>query len=159
MAPSVKRTKRNTGPWSSLRILNSASPVLKKDIHGFLVTCISGWHDRYNEAEKRAIIDSMPPPYRQYELDDSGALVCPISVDFVLNDPHVRAAISRFKQDVSEGFYEKGWQNQARKAVKERQAGKFDTYLHEHVEEKFGEQATDNHPDRVPGQMESNGSE
>ncbi|KIW99434.1 uncharacterized protein Z518_11173 [Rhinocladiella mackenziei CBS 650.93] len=140
MSSSAKRPKRNTGPWSSLRILNSTSPILSKDLHGFLVTCISGWNDNYNEAEKRTIIDSLPPQYRKYELDGGGRLVCPISIDFLLEDAYVKAAIPKFKRDVSDGYYEKGWQNQARKALQERQDGKFDAYLQEHAEQVFAEQ-------------------
>ncbi|OAP57848.1 hypothetical protein AYL99_08586 [Fonsecaea erecta] len=141
-----KRPKRNTGPWSSQRIFNSSSPIVGADVHGFLVTAVSGWTaapDSYTETEKRSIIDSLPPRYRKYEVDDEGRLKCPLSVDFVLDDPYVRAAVHKFKRDVSEGFYEKSWQNQARKAMQERRDGKFDPYLQEQTEESFGDPGPD----------------
>src|ERR1700754_2132777 len=138
MPPLAKRPKRNTGPWSSLRILNSTSPIVSKDIHAFLVACISGWADHYTQDERRSIIDSLPPQYRKYEIDSDGGLVCPVSIDFVLEDSYIRAAIPKFAKDMGEGFYEKGWQNQAKNAMKERRDGKFDEYLRGHTEEVFG---------------------
>lgn len=138
MPPLTKRPKRNTGPWSSLRILTSTSPLLAKDIHPFLVTCVSGWSDKYNEEEKRAIIDSLPPKYRKYEAGADGRLICPISVEFVLDDPYIKTAVTKFQKDVSESCYEKGWQNQAKKAMQERQDGRFDGHLREDAEDTFG---------------------
>lgn len=138
MPPPKKKPKTNTGPWSSLRILNSTSPVTTKDLHPFLVSCISAWDGEYDEAQKRAIIDSLPPRYRKYELDGSGHLVCPVSVDFLLEDPYFKSAISKFKANLIDGLYEKGWQNQARKAMQERCEGKFDVYLREKTEQEFG---------------------
>lgn len=102
----------------------------------------------------------MPPQYRRYEVDGSGNLLCPISVEFVLDDPYVKAATFRFKKDVSEGFYEKGWQNQARKAMQERRDGKFDIYLQEHTEEIFGESAEYNSLDvTTPAELDSSDGE
>ncbi|KAH0828458.1 hypothetical protein AYO21_00405 [Fonsecaea monophora] len=138
----AKRPKRNTGPWSSQRILNSSSPITTTDIHGFLVAAISNWTaepDSYTEVEKRSIIDTLPPRYRKYELDVEGRLKCPLSVEFMLDDPYIKAAVNKFKRDVSEGYYEKSWQNQARKAMQERRDGKFDSYLQQHTEETFGD--------------------
>jgi len=143
MTRPAKRPKRNTGPWSSSRILNSSTPIVGKDILAFLVTCISGWQENYDEEEKHAIIDSLPPHYRKYDVDESGRLKCPVSVDLVLKDSHLKAAVARFKNDVSEGHYEKAWQNRARKAMQERQEGRFDEYLEQHAEEMFGEQPDD----------------
>jgi len=110
------------------------------------VQCISGWNDSYSEAEKRTIIDSLPPSYRKYDLDNNGRLICPISVDFVLNDTHLKNAVAKFKKDVGEGFCEKAWQNQGRRAMQERRDGKFDAYLKESMEATFGE---DGHDDMV----------
>jgi len=154
MAPSRKSktktkaktsTNTNTGPWSSSRILNSTSPLVTKDldIHAFLVTCISGWRDNctYSEADRRAIIGSLPPAYRRYDVDDEGHLICPVSVDFMLEDPYVKAATGKFKRAVGAGLYERIWQNQARKAMQERREGGFDEFLHEQTEATFGEAA------------------
>ncbi|EXJ80053.1 hypothetical protein A1O3_08339 [Capronia epimyces CBS 606.96] len=159
MAHPSTRLKRNTGPWSALRILNSTSPIITKDLHAFLVTCISGWNDRFNEDEKSAIINALPAKYRKYKVDESGNLFCPISVDFVLDDPYVKAAICRFKKDISEGCYEKGWQNQARKAMQERRDGKFDTYLQGHTEEMFGAQVEDDSLDVTATEIDSSDGE
>lgn len=138
MSPPKKKPKGNTGPWSSPRILNSTSPIAAKDIHPFLVSCISAWDDDYDEAQKRVIVDSLPPRYRKYEFDGSGSLICPVSVDFLLEDPYFKRAISKFKANLADGFYEKGWQNQARKAMQERSQGQFDVYLREKAEQEFG---------------------
>lgn len=145
MAPSkkTKRPARNTGNWSALRVLNSTSPIVTKDIHAFLGTCISGWAVNYTEAEKRAIIDSLPPQHRKYETDGDGLLICPITVDFMLEDPYVKAATAKFKRALADGLYEKGWQNEAGKAMQERRQGKFDAYLQEKTENAFGELGSD----------------
>jgi len=138
MPPAAKQPKRNTGPWSSLRILNSTSPIISKDIHAFLVACISGWDENYTQDEKRSIIDSLPPQYRKYDVDSNGSLICPISIDFVLDDSYIRAAIAKFTKNMTEGFYEKIWQTRAKKAMQERRDGKFDEYLQGYTEEIFG---------------------
>ena len=140
--PPIKRLQRNTGPWSSQRILNASSPIVETDIHTFLATTISGWNadaETYTEAEKRSIIDSLPPAHRKYETDQKGQLKCPLSTDFVLNDLFIKAATQQFKNDVGDGYYEKSWQNQASKAMQERREGRFDAYLREHAEECFGD--------------------
>jgi len=100
---------------------------------------MSGWSN-YSEDEKRSIIDSLPPNYREYEIDDKGSLICPLTLDFVLGDRYLQSAITKFKREVTDGFYEKRWQNQAKQAMQERREGKFDDYLKEHVEEMFGEE-------------------
>lgn len=139
--PGAKKQppNRNTGPWSSLRILNSSSPVASKDMLPFLVTCISAWDSAYDEGQKRAIIDSLPPKYRKYEFDGSGGLVCPIPADILLEGPYFRSAVSKFKTNLTDGFYEKGWQNQATRAMQERRDGKFDEYLREKADKEFGD--------------------
>ncbi|KAK6384773.1 hypothetical protein LTS17_002336 [Exophiala oligosperma] len=127
-----------SGPWSTARILNSTSPITQKDIHSFLVRAVSDWSTSYTEDEKRAIIDSLPPRLRIYDVDSSGKLVCPVTPDFVLGDPHVKAAIPKFKRQVTEGYYEKGWQKRAMAATRERVDGRFDAYLQEQVDAFFG---------------------
>ncbi|KAJ9602005.1 hypothetical protein H2200_013564 [Cladophialophora chaetospira] len=144
--PPTKRPKGKTGPWSSPRVFNSSSPIVKTDIHAFLVRTISGWNsgtETYTEAEKRSIIDSLPPAYQKYEVDGAGHLTCPLATEFVLDDPYIKAAVQGFKTDITEGYYEKTWQNQARKAMQERRDGKFDPYLHEHTEDTFGDPGLD----------------
>ncbi|KAJ9504392.1 hypothetical protein H2202_000448 [Exophiala xenobiotica] len=164
---SSKSSKRTTaaastisGPWSTGRILNSTSPAATKDLHALLVQCISDWHSNYTEAEKRAIIDKLPPRFRTYDVDETtGSLLCPISADFALEDPYLKAAVPRFKQHVNEGYYEQGWQNKARKAMQERREGKFDTYLQEQMEAAFGdgEDVGDNGPVVEEGGLSSDG--
>ncbi|EXJ65805.1 uncharacterized protein A1O5_11046 [Cladophialophora psammophila CBS 110553] len=121
-------------------------------MHGFLIAAVSSWNadsDAYTEHEKRSIIDSLPPRYRKYELDAEGRLKCPLSVEFVLDDPYIKAAVHKFKRDVSEGCYERSWQNQARKAMQERRDGKFDPYLQEQTEETFGESGSNGQGETV----------
>ncbi|KIW67996.1 hypothetical protein PV04_03972 [Phialophora macrospora] len=140
--PPTKGPKRSSGPWTSARVLNSSSQIVRTDIHAFLVTAISGWNvssETYTEAEKRSLIDSLPVAYRKYELDDEGRLKCPLPTEFVLDDPYIKAATQRFKNDVADGYYEKSWQNQARRAMHDRRDGKFDAFLQERAEETFGD--------------------
>ena len=157
MPSLAKRPKRNTGPWSSLRILNSSSPIISKDVHAFLVACISGWAENYTQEEKRSIINSLPPQYRKYEIDDEGGLICPVPIDFVLDDSYIRAGISKFTKDMREGFYEKGWQTYAKRAMQERRDGKFDGYLREHTEEVFGDH--DDNADTIQADADSTDGE
>jgi len=159
--PLTKRPKRNTGPWSSSRIVDSSSPIVSKDIHAFLVTAISAWNsdnDTYTEAEKRSIIESLPLAHQKFELDSEGRLICPLSVEFVLEDPYVKSAVQRFKNDISEGYYEKSWQTQARKAMQERQEGKFDAYSRERTEQVFGD-LVDNVEDMNDADMDTSDGE
>ena len=145
MPPAIRPT-RNTGPWSSSRILNPPSPIVNSDIYAYLVMVISGWNSDPNfftEEEKQAVIGTLPPVYRKYEKDDKGRLRCPLSADFVFNDSYIRAAVQQFNNDIVDGHYEKTWQNKAIKAMQERREGKFDSYLHEQTEENFGDAGAD----------------
>ena len=139
---TTKTTKASTtkGSWAASKILTPSSAIIVApvDIHAFLVTCISGF-DGYTEDEKRGIIDSLPPSYRQYNLDESGKLLCPITTDFVLSDSFLKRGVSKFMNDVEEGYYDPAWQTKARKAMQERREGKFDQYSKQHVEELFGD--------------------
>jgi Asx homology domain len=131
------------GSWANNKILTPASAIIapSSDIHAFLITCISGF-DSYSEEEKRGIIDSLPPPYRHYNVDSAGKLECPITTDFVMTDPFLKRATSKFKSDVDEGSYDPTWQTKARKAMQERREGQFDDYLEQHVDEMFGDGTT-----------------
>ncbi len=120
--------------------------MISKDIHAFLVTSISGWNsgnETYTDAEKRSMINSLPPAYQKYEVDDAGQLRCPLTTDFVQDDPYIKAAMQKLKDDITDGHYEKSWQNQAKRAMQERQDGEFEIYLQEHAEENFGEPSLD----------------
>lgn len=138
----TKATKASTtkGSWATSKILTPSSAIISQsvDVHAFLVTCISGF-DSYTEDEKRNIIESLPPSYRQFNFDAEGKLLCPISTDFVMSDPFLKRSISKFKNDVEEGYYDPAWQTKARKAMEERREGKFDDYLKQYVEELFGD--------------------
>lgn len=140
MARAAKRPKRNAGQLSSDRILNSSSPIINKDLQSLFTKMISGWSKNYTEEEKKTIIDSLPPGYRVFEHKEDGSLKCPLSIEFVETDTHFKAAIARFKSDVQDGYYEKGWQTRASKATQDRQEGKFDQYLQEHADEAFKQQ-------------------
>lgn len=110
---------------------------------------MSRWDINYTEEEKRGIIDRLPAPYRTYELNECGLLKCPLSDEFVRDESRLKNAVARFKNEVAQGLYEKGWQKQATRAGQERSQGKFDSYLMEHIEETFG---TDDLNTRGPGQ-------
>ena len=140
---TTSKSSTTKGSWANTKILTPASAIITPsvDIHAFLVTCISGF-DSYSEEEKRGIIDSLPPAYRQYNIDTHGKLECPITVGFVMGDSFLKRAISKFKTDVDDGYYDPAWQTKARKAVQERREGKFDDYLKQHVEEMFGDGTT-----------------
>ena len=150
-----KRAKRAKPALSPSQILKPTSPILNKDIHGFLSTCLSPvkWHE-YSEDEKRRFIDLFPPAYRKYSLDTDGRLQCPVDVDFVKNDNYIKTAVASFKRDVESGFWDEKWQEQARKAMKERREGKFDGYLRDHTEELFGE-TNQSGNGQAPGEVEN----
>jgi hypothetical protein len=128
------------GSWATSKILTASSAITapSTDIYAFLITCMSGF-DSYSEAEKHAIIDVLPEPYRKYNLTAENKLECPLSLDFVMSDPFLKRAISKFKNDVSEGYYDPTWQSKARVAMQERRDGVFDEYLKRHVEKMFGD--------------------
>ena len=138
MPPKKANRNADTGPWSPARILNRDSPIVKYDLHAFFVKCIADWSEKYDEDEKRGIIDSFPPRYRKYEVDESGKLVCPITPKFMRDDPYIKKACEKFKDDIREGFYEKSWQREAEQAMQERREGKFDVYLQEKIQHDFG---------------------
>ena len=144
MAPPSKRPKRTKVPKLSIsapRVLNADTPILNRDIHGFITTALSpAFWSQYSEEEKRKLIDLFPAKYRHYDVDDNGSLKCPVSTDFIQTDSYVRAGVARFKRDVEAGCWEARWQVQARKAMEERKEGKFDEYLEDHAEECFGEE-------------------
>lgn len=53
------------------------------------------------------------------------------------SDIYIKRAIARFKRDVSDGYYEKAWQDKAKRSHAERQQGKFDDYLRQCADEMF----------------------
>ena len=131
------------GSWAKSKILTPQSAIITQDLQSFLVTAISGWANNYTDEERRLIIDTLPPADRIYEYDEVGTLKCPISLDFVMTDPFLKRALSKFKDDVSEGSYEEKWQRDAKKAMQERADGKFDEHLKQQVEEMFGDGGAD----------------
>lgn len=133
------RPKRNAGPWSVIRILNPTSPILddSRDIHQFIITCLLGWEENYDEDEKKSIIDSLPTRYRRYETDQNGKLVFPISLDFISQDQFIKATTLKFRNDINDGYYEKNWRDRSSKAMIERKEGKFDEYLKDYTNTLF----------------------
>jgi hypothetical protein len=163
MAPPSKRPKRSKTGKISLsppQILGSNTPVIGQDIHGFVATALSPalW-DGYAEAEKRSLIGLFPGAYRKYNVDADDRLQCPVSIEFLQSDTHLRAGVARFKRDVKDGYWEAKWQDQARKAMQERKEGKFDEYLRDHAEECFGEDAVDQAKNDDGGHSESDWEE
>jgi hypothetical protein len=147
MAPPSKRPKHAKIPKITLsapRVLNSNTPILSQDIHGFITTALSpAYWSQYSEEEKRKLIDLFPAVYRAYDVDADGKLECPVSIDFLQSDTCVKAGVARFKRDIEAGCWETKWQEQARKATQERKEGKFDEYLRDHAEECFGEDSVE----------------
>jgi hypothetical protein len=159
MAPPTKRPKRSKITKISLpahQILNSNTPVIDQDLHGFITTALSPalW-DGYSEAEKRSLINLFPAAHRKYNVDANGNLQCPVSVEFLQSDTYVKAGLARFKRDVKDGYWEAKWQDRARKAMEERREGKFDEYLRDHAEECFGEETADQAENDDDGNSES----
>ena len=145
--PPAKRSQRNKGPYSSDRALNENSPIVSNDLWTFLVECILCWDISYTEDEKRRLIDMLPEVHRQYVFDQAGSLQCPLHPEFINNDQYLKAAVSRFVLDVADGFYNKSWRRKAEKASEERLDGKFDQYILEDIEERFGDDAIPSDPE------------
>ena len=143
MALPPKRPQRAKFPKiaiSAPRVLNSKSPILSQDIHGFLAAALGPeYWSQYSEAEKRKLIDLSPAAYQSYGVDGDGKLECPFSINFLQSDVYLKAGVARFKHNVEAGYWEAKWQEQARKAMQERREGKFDEYLADHAEDCFGE--------------------
>lgn len=140
------------------RALGPKSPLTEADIdiQSFLALCISNWSSFYNEDEKQQILSSLPPSIQIQanpdERDSANGVVlsrddkseakedgiaCPITSDFISTDAFMKRAIARFKRDIGEGYYEKSWQDKAKKAMEERKRGNFDQYLANLVDEMF----------------------
>lgn len=63
----------------------------------------------------------------------------PLNSSDLATDPFVKRAIARFKRDLGDGYYEKTWQDKAKRAHEERMGGRFDEYVLQLAEDKFGE--------------------
>jgi hypothetical protein len=129
---------RPTGLWGPSRILTRNSGVVTADIRAFLLTCVTGW-DNYTIDEQREIINTLPKS-RRFHIENpaTGKLTCPLDAGFVANDAHLKRATLRFTDDVAEGHYTPSWQIKARQAMQERAEGRFDEYLKQHAEDRFG---------------------
>jgi hypothetical protein len=137
-AHGVKKDKR---PKRSLLTLANAfqpkSPILKEDIQLLFATTISNWSSM-DEENKQSLINAFPPTYRIYNKDEAGKLKCPISEDFAASDRIIKRDVARFKGDIEAGFYVKRWQEEGKRAMKERAEGQFDDYIKQHAEDGFG---------------------
>ena len=127
-----------TGAWTASKILTKSSAAVKGDIRAFLLTCVTGW-DSYTAEEQRSIIETLPPA-RRFFIDNpaTGKLACPLEPDFIVNDLHLKRAIARFTDDVSSGHYTTSWQLKARQSMNERVEGRFDEYMKQHTDDRFG---------------------
>jgi Asx homology domain len=137
-ARTSKKQKRLTGnlltPSNAFR---TDSPILHTDIQLLFAATIRAW-STVPEDRKRELVDVFPPAYRVYDLDDEGKLKCPISTSFAANDSVVKRGVARFKRDIEDGFYLKRWQEEGRRAMRERVQGQFDEYIKQHAEDSFG---------------------
>lgn len=134
--PKNKRAKRNLLVPSNA--LHTNSPILKEDIQSLFAATILTWSS-LSEDKKRNLIAVFPSSYRKYETDELGKLKCPISEEFAANDSIIKRDVARFKRDVEAGYYVKRWQEEGKKAMKERVTGQFDDYIKQHAERNFGE--------------------
>ncbi|KAJ9651332.1 hypothetical protein H2198_009366 [Neophaeococcomyces mojaviensis] len=175
----IRQQPKRTPLLTLARTFGSKSPIVDGDIQAFLMSCMSieQW-ESYTEEEKKAIIQTLPPsrqprnsPFEGHndtslhmnetprlekpstskpiEHDERPPAIPPLSPTFISSDTYLKRAVARFKRDVSEGYYEKTWQDKAKKAHKERQEGKFDAYLEQHIEEIFVEDEDGNDEDHA----------
>lgn len=57
-------------------------------------------------------------------------------------DVYLKRATARFQRDLGDGYYEKSWQDKARRAHKDRMDGKLDDYVKQYAEEIFEENSS-----------------
>jgi Asx homology domain len=131
-----KRQKRDL--LTPANALQPNSPILHEDIQSLFSSTILSWAT-LSEHQKRILIDVFPPTYRNYDIDEAGKLKCPITAEFAAGDHIIKRDVARFKRDLEAGFYMKKWQDEGRKAMKERAEGLFDEYRMQHTEDHFGE--------------------
>jgi Asx homology domain len=131
-----KRPRRNL--LNSSNALQTNSPILKEDVQALFASTILNWSSMA-EDKKRHFIDTFPPAYRIYTMDENGNLECPISEEFARNDNIIKRDVARFKRDIEAGFYLKKWQQEGRKAMTERAEGSFDVYIKQHADDNFGQ--------------------
>lgn len=126
--------------YTSSAILKSTSIITRPttNLQAFLLTCLNSWSE-YTEPQKDQIINSLPPAYQTRSTDPEGNLLCPLSIDFIREDPYVREGIEKFKRDVNEGYFDPTWRKNAAIAMRERAEGKFDDYVRQKVEVEFGD--------------------
>ena len=144
MSPLTKRSRRSRGPYTGDRILTAASPLLTKDLQGFLLSCLSLWDQDYTEQEKHILIGSLPRAFRSYQPNQDGNLTCPFTMESAYSNFYLNAGRSKFLEDIGAGHYEKRWQNKARRAMQERKRGDFADHLHRRAEAMFGEASNGN---------------
>ena len=84
------------------------------------------------EDQKGHLTHRLPP---HVERDESG---CP-SLDFLKYDMNFKSDVRQFKEDLANGRYEPEWLMEAKQAMEERAAGKFDAWKVERWEEYWGQ--------------------
>lgn len=117
---------------------------------------------RYTDDEKQQILRSLPGSVksqmrRQFESSECTtqeggvqstdefagvSMTAPLSADAILSNDYLKRQIARFRRDVANGYYQKTWQNQARRAQQDVADGKLDEYLRLHAEELFVDELT-----------------
>lgn len=148
--PTRQQPKR-TPTIDAKRAFGSKSIIVNADIQTFLATCMSNWSN-YSDEEKTSIVASLPPT-RQPPNGMAGSRSTtetigtskegntfdgpPIDSTWLSNDEYVKRAVARFCRDTATGFYEKSWQDKAKRASQERTDGKFDEYWSSVVEQMF----------------------
>lgn len=140
-----KRAERNLLTPSNA--LQTTSPILNEDVQSLFASTVHNWSS-LTEDKQRRLIDTFPLAYRVHNEDEGGKLKCPITEEFVANDNIIKRDVARFKRDVEAGFYVKKWQDEGKKAMKERAEGQFDDYIKQHAESNFG-QMKENREDEV----------
>lgn len=88
------------------------------------------------------------PAHVQHSLDvdhrDDDSKIPPLPDDFLRYDNHWRSGLRQFQVDLEAGRHDPEWQRQAAQAVRERAAGKFDSFKEREYEMFWGQkQRTD----------------
>lgn len=82
---------------------------------------------------RQALIDTL----RQQDVQSHDTSRTPLTASNVREDSYVKRAVAKFKRDLGDGYYEKTWQDKARRAHQERMEGRFDDYVRQHAEGMF----------------------
>ncbi|GKZ68401.1 hypothetical protein AnigIFM50267_003081 [Aspergillus niger] len=149
MSPSTttnakpKRNPRRAAKdrWEEQRVMTSTtSPLVDADLVGLLANPLA-W-DCLEESEKQEIIRLLPDgvhPDPNPPSDDPDAKIPPIPHAFLRYSNNWREGIRQFQAELENGYHDPEWLRQAKLAMEERAAGRFDRFKEEEFEEFWGQ--------------------